>query len=297
MGDVTSAMVGARESAGPEVGLVGVIGSPIAHSLSPLLHGAAFAALGLPWRSLAFEVPEGQAGDALEGVRAAGLAGISVTMPHKADVAALVDECSPVAQRLGAVNCVVNRDGVLHGTNTDGAGFVAALGRGAGVSVEGRRCLVIGAGGAARAVVLALAEAGATTVGVMNRTASRAAEAAQLAGAAGQVVALGADDAVAQADLVVNATPLGMADAAEAGAGEEEGAWPVAPSLLHPGQVVVDLVYVPRPTRWLAAAAQSGATTLDGLGMLVHQAAAQIELWTGQTAPVDEMWKAVTSAA
>jgi shikimate dehydrogenase len=290
---MTSAMARARESAGPGVGLVGVIGSPIAHSLSPLLHRAAFDALGLPWRSLAFDVPAGEAGDALDGVRAAGLAGISVTMPHKADVAALVDECSPVAQRLGAVNCVVNRDGVLYGTNTDGAGFVASLGRGAGVSVEGLRCLVIGAGGAARAVVLALAEAGATTVGVMNRTASRAEEAALLAGGAGQVVQVGDDEAVAQAELVVNATPLGMAD----GGADDDGTWLVAPSLLHAGQVVADLVYVPRPTRWLAAAAESGATTLDGLGMLVHQAAAQIELWTGQSAPVDAMWRAVTSAA
>jgi shikimate dehydrogenase len=290
---MTSAMARARESAGPGVGLVGVIGSPIAHSLSPLLHRAAFDALGLPWRSLAFDVPAGEAGDALDGVRAAGLAGISVTMPHKADVAALVDECSPVAQRLGAVNCVVNRDGVLYGTNTDGAGFVASLGRGAGVSVEGLRCLVIGAGGAARAVVLALAEAGATTVGVMNRTASRAEEAALLAGGSGQVVQVGDDEAVAQAELVVNATPLGMAD----GGADDDGTWLVAPSLLHAGQVVADLVYVPRPTRWLAAAAESGATTLDGLGMLVHQAAAQIELWTGQSAPVDAMWRAVTSAA
>ena len=232
-------------------------------------------------------MPAGEAGDALDGVRAAGLAGISVTMPHKADVAALVDECSPVAQRLGAVNCVVNRDGVLYGTNTDGAGFVASLGRGAGVSVEGLRCLVIGAGGAARAVVLALAEAGATTVGVMNRTASRAVEIPE------QVVQVGDDEAVAQAELVVNATPLGMAD----GGADDDGTWLVAPSLLHAGQVVADLVYVPRPTRWLAAAAESGATTLDGLGMLVHQAAAQIELWTGQSAPVDAMWRAVTSAA
>ena len=183
-------MDGARAEAGPGTRLVGVIGSPIAHSLSPLLHNAAFAALGLEgtWRSLAFEVAPGQAADALDAMRRADISGLSVTMPHKADVAALVDECTDVARRLEAVNCVVNRDGVLLGTNTDGEGFVASLARGAAFTPPGRRCLVIGAGGAARAVVLALAEAGASEVAVLNRTPERAATAAALAGRVGSVV-------------------------------------------------------------------------------------------------------------
>ena len=124
----------------------------------------------------------GEAAAALEAMRRADISGLSVTMPHKADVAALVDECSEVARRLDAVNCVVNRDGVLFGTNTDGEGFVASLARGAGSTRPGKRCLVIGAGGAARAVVLALAEAGAAEVAVLNRTPERAFEAAALAG-------------------------------------------------------------------------------------------------------------------
>ena len=138
---------GARADAGPRTRLVGVIGSPIAHSLSPLLHNAAFAALGLTdtWRSLAFEVPPGQAADALAAMRRADVTGLSVTMPHKADVAALVDECTEVARRLDAVNCIVNRDGRLLGTNTDGEGFVASLARARVVhpgreAVPGHRC-------------------------------------------------------------------------------------------------------------------------------------------------------------
>jgi shikimate dehydrogenase len=274
--------------------VVGVIGAPVRHSLSPLLHNAAFDALGLNWVSLAFEVAPGRAAGALEGMRALEVAGLSVTMPHKADVAALVDQRSEVAERLGAVNCVVNRDGVLWGTNTDGEGFLRALERAAGFEPAGRRCLVVGAGGAARAVVLALAGAGAGEVAVLNRTPGRAAGVAALAGAAGRVVE-GAEgdvaEVAAQADLVVNATPVGMAGV---GPGDEPPL--VAPSLLHHGQVVVDLVYAPRPTPWLAAAAGSGAQTVDGLGMLVHQAAAQLELWTGVVPPVEAMWAAAAGS-
>jgi shikimate dehydrogenase len=290
---------GARAEAGSDAKLVGVIGSPIAHSLSPVLHNAAFAALGLDatWHSQAFEVAAGEAASALEAMRRADISGLSVTMPHKADAAALVDECTDVAQRLDAVNCIINRNGHLVGTNTDGQGFVASLARGADFVPAGKRCLVIGAGGAARAVVLALAEAGASEVVVLNRTPERAAAAAALAGAAGSVLPTerrgspgdnGLVEIVGSADLVVNATPLGMAGAFHGGPAD----WLVAPDLLHPGQVAADLVYVPRPTRWLAEAAAAGAHTVDGLGMLVHQAAAQLELWTGQTAAVEAMWQA-----
>jgi shikimate dehydrogenase len=287
---------GARADAGTAVRLVGVIGSPIAHSLSPLLHRAAFAVLGLSdsWRSLAFEVPAGRAADALSAMRRADISGLSVTMPHKAAVAGLVDERTEVARRLDAVNCIVQRDGRLLGANTDGAGFVASLERGASFSPAGRRCLVIGAGGAARAVVLALADAGADAVVVLNRTPERAATAAALAGAAGSVVGPteGARVAAIQAaDLVVNATPVGMVSAGATGdAGGPD--WPVDPGLLHAGQVAADLIYAPRPTPWLMAAEATGATGVDGLGMLVHQAAAQITLWTGMEAPVEAMWLA-----
>jgi shikimate dehydrogenase len=280
----------------PDAGstVVGVIGYPVAHSLSPTLHNAAFAALGLNWISVGFEVAAGRAAAALDGMRALHVAGLSVTMPHKADASAMVDECSAVATQLGAVNCVMNRDGRLYGDNTDGAGFLASLVRAASFAPAGKRCLVVGAGGAARAVTLALAGGGAALVTVVNRTAPRAVEVAALAGPVGRAADVrdGLDAVVAEADLVVNATPVGMA-----GAGSAREGGLIAPSLLHWGQVVVDLVYVPRPTPWLAAAAEAGATTVDGLGMLVHQAAAQLELWTGLPAPVDVMWRAVTGAA
>jgi len=285
-------MAGASSARQPdaETTLVGVIGHPVRHSLSPLLHNEAFAALGLNWTSLAFDVAPGQAAGALDGVRALGLAGISVTMPHKSDVAALVDECSAVAAILGAVNCVVNRAGTLRGENTDGAGFLASLTRGAGFDPAGKRCLVLGAGGAARAVALALAGAGCAEVAVVNRTAQRAAEVVALADGVIRAGRLDDDGEVAQADLVVNATPVGME-----GAGAEHEGWLVSPALLHRDQVAADLIYAPRPTAWLAAAAEAGALTVDGLGMLVHQAAAQLELWTGLPAPVDRMWEAASA--
>jgi shikimate dehydrogenase len=275
--------------------VVGVMGDPVRHSLSPLLHNAAFAALGLNWISVGFEVAAGKAAAALDGLRALGVAGVSVTMPHKADVASLVDERTSVAARLDAVNCVINRDGTLYGANTDGGGFLASLAHGADFDPRGSRCLVIGAGGAARAVTLALADAGAASVTVVNRTQGKAVDVAELAGSVGHAGDLGDVGQVASlvggSELVVNATPVGMEGTGAAGAG-----WLIAPSLLRRGQVVADLIYVPRPTAWLVAAADAGATTVDGLGMLVHQAAEQLELWTGMPAPVDVMWQAATTA-
>lgn len=294
-------MEAARSECGPDVHVVGVIGSPVAHSLSPLLHNSAFAALGLAdtWRSFAFEIPRGQAPAALEAMRRTEVAGLSVTMPHKADIAALLDECSDVARQLTAVNCIHRQQDRLYGTNTDGQGFLASLARGVAFDPAAKRCVVIGAGGAARAVVLALARAGAAEVAVVNRTPERAFEAAALAGGAGRAVDLteGAiADAATVADLVVNATPVGM-DGVGASPGTGSADWLVAPELLGNGQVAADLVYFPRQTLWLTEAAAAGATTLDGLGMLVHQAAAQLKLWTGEDPPVEAMWHAAEGAS
>ncbi len=275
----------ARPGLSASTNVVGVIGYPVAHSLSPVLHNTAFAHLGVDWVSVGFPVRPGRAAASLAGARELGVRGLSVTMPHKQDVAAAVDARTPTAERLGAVNCVTDDGGVWLGDNTDGAGLVAALVRGGRFAPEGRRCLVVGAGGAARAVIAALGDAGAAEVVVVNRTPGRGTVAAALAGPAGRV---GTEDDAGDADLVVNATPVGMGDA-----GGDPRGWPVDPDLLGPGQVVVDLVYHPPVTPWLAAAAGRGATTLNGLGMLVHQAALQIERWTGLEAPVDAMWAAV----
>jgi shikimate dehydrogenase len=266
--------------------VVAVIGSPVRHSLSPAIHNAALAAAGLDWAYVAFEVDEDSVPAALQGMRGLGLRGLSVTMPLKGAVARAVDRVTPAAADLQAANTVaVTPDGLL-GDNTDGDGFVDAVRR-AGWEPAGRACVVIGAGGAARAVVRALGAAGAGEIVVVNRTPDRAAAAAALGGPAGRTGSM-AD--VRGADLVVNATPVGMDGTPGA------GGVAVDPGVLHRGQLVADLVYHPLRTPLLAAAAAAGADTADGVGMLVHQAARQFTLWTGLPAPVEAMANAARSA-
>ena len=269
---------------GPTTRVAGVIGDPVRHSLSPVLHNAAFRALDLDWVYLAFEVAAGEGGAAVEAVRTLGIEGLSVTMPHKADVARAVDRLSPVAERLGAVNTVVRRGGVLVGESTDGEGFVAALRQDEGFDPAGKRCLVVGAGGAARAVVLALVEAGATEVVVAGRTPEKVAAAAALAADRGRV---GTVEDAGDVDLVVNATPLGMGG---------DPSLPIAPDRLAPGQVVADLVYSPLVTPLLEAARARGVVAVNGLGMLIHQAALAFRLWTGEDPPLEVMSAAALGA-
>ncbi len=244
-----------------------VIGSPVAHSLSPTLHRAAFAAAGLDWSYVAFDMPAGSGAAAVAAMRVLGLLGLSVTTPLKAEVAAAVDRLAPAASALASVNTVVREDDALVGHSTDGDGFVASL-RAADVDLKGACIVVVGAGGAARSVVDALGRAAAAEVIVVNRTPERAAAAAALAA----VARVGALCDVAAADVVVNATSVGM--------GADE--LPFDVGVLRPGQVVADLVYHPLDTSLLRAAAAIGCRTVDGLGMLVHQAVAQQVLWTGR---------------
>jgi shikimate dehydrogenase len=266
--------------------LAGVIGDPVRHSLSPRLHNAAYRALGLDWVYVAFEVPDGGAPAALEAAVALDLIGLSVTMPHKTAVALRCDELSSDAAALRSVNTVTPLPGGrFAGDSTDGEGFLRSL-TDAGFDPSGRVALVLGGGGAARAVALALSRRGAR-VGVAARRAEAAGEAASLA----HGDAIPWDDraaAAAGSELVVNATPLGMASAP---GGPE--ALPVPVDGLGPGHVVVDLVYDPLDTALLVAARARGARTVSGLGMLVHQAALQVERWSGQAAPVEAMKAAV----
>jgi len=271
---------------GAHTRLAAVIGSPVRHSLSPAMHNAAFRAMGLDWIYLAFEVAPERVAAAAAGVRALGLGGLSVTIPHKAAVTAVMDELSPAAQAVGAVNTVVRTgNGRLRGENTDGAGFLASLAD-EGFDPAGRRCLVVGAGGAARAVVDALGGAGAAEVVVVNRSQARAHEVITLAGGVGRV---GSPADVAEADLVVNATPLGLA-------GGEVDVLPVDVERLGAGQLVVDLIPNPLVTPLMAAARLRGASVAGGLGMLVHQGALAFELWTGVAAPLDVMRAAAMDA-
>jgi shikimate dehydrogenase len=253
--------------------------------LSPAIFNAAFAECGLDWVFVAMPVAAGAARDALVGMRALQLDGLSVTMPHKTDVADAVDELTDDARALHAVNHVSRRGDTLVGDNTDGGGFVAGLRAETGFDPRGQACLVVGAGGAARAVVLALARAGASEVAVHNRTSDRAEAAAALAGPAGRVVT-DLPGAIGRAALVVHATPVGMA-------GDDRV--PFDPARLGPDQLVADLIYQPLVTPLLTAARRQGATAVNGLAMLVHQAAAQFEDWTGQPAPVDTMSAALTA--
>jgi len=250
------------------------------------MHNAAFRSTGLDWIYVALEVAAGGVGAALDGARALHMGGLSVTIPHKAAAAGEVDELSTAAAAIGAVNTVVPAgEGRLRGENTDGDGFLRSLAD-ENFDPAGRRCLVLGAGGAARAVIHALAGAGAGEVVVVNRSADRARAAVALAGSGGRI---GSTADVAAADLVVNATPLGLT-------GIEIDTLPVDPDLLGPGQLLLDLIPNPAVTPLMAAARRRGAQAVGGLGMLVHQGALAFELWTGQPAPLGVMRVAALAA-
>ena len=248
--------------------LAAVIGSPVRHSLSPALHNAVFEASGLDWRFLAFEVAPGNGARAVEAMQTLGIGGYAVTMPHKADVAAAVDEIDPASAALGSVNTVALRpDGSTFGASTDGAGFVESV-RNVGFELPGARIVVLGAGGAARAIVDALGRAGVDDIAIVNRTRSSAESAAELA----DVARVGELSDLARAGLLVNATSIGM--------GSDDS--PLEVGLLRSDLAVADIVYHPLDTLLLRSAAAIGGLTIDGLGMLVHQAVLQQELWTGQ---------------
>ncbi len=263
-----------------------VIGSPVRHSLSPVLHQAAFDHLDLNWVYVAFEVDEAATPAAIAAMATLRLGGLSVTMPGKAAAWSAVDRRTRAAEPLRSVNCVfVDTDGALVGDSTDGAGFVAGLRAETGEGPGGMRVVVVGAGGAARSIVAAMGDAGAADVAVLARRAGPAAEAAALAGTVGRVADL-AD--VSRADLVVNATPLGMAPGDPV---------VVAPDALTGQQIVADIVYQPTETPLLRAAARVGARRVGGLAMLVGQAAVAFEHWTGEAAPVEVMGAAAGAAA
>jgi len=254
----------------------GLLGNPVGHSLSPPMHEAAYDALGMEARYLAFEPDPGDLREAVHGADALGIRGLNVTIPFKRDVLKHVDP-DDLAGRIGAVNTIDFSSDPPSGHNTDAGGAVRAL-TSHGVGVSGREAVVVGAGGAGRAVAFALADAGAT-VAVANRTVERAhALADDVPGATGH----GLDDVeslVAGADLLVNATSVGM----------EEDRSPVPAGALHADLAVLDAVYRPVETRLLREADEAGATTVDGAWMLLYQGAESFERWTGRDAPIDAM--------
>lgn len=271
--------------------LAGVIGDPVRHSLSPEIHNAAFRELGLDWVYVALPVPAGGGAAAVEAMRTLGIDGLSVTMPHKADVAGAVDELTPAAQALGVCNCLY-RDadgGRIIGHSTDGDGFVSAFTGRFDRTPQGLSFLVAGAGGAARSIVEALGRAGAGEIVVANRTVERAASAAALASQA-TVVSDGPTElaeAAGAADVIVNTTSIGMEG------GPDPTGVPIPVEAIRADHRVVDIVYQPRVTPLLAAAKAVGAETDDGVAMLIGQAALAFELWTGSEAPLEAMTAAV----
>ena len=280
--------------------LAALIGSPVEHSLSPVIHQAAFDAGGVDWTYVAFDVAGGGGVAVLDAMRVLGIAGLSITRPHKRDVAAAVDRLEPAARALQSVNTVSWDGDQLVGSSTDGEGFVASLAE-VGIDVADARVAVIGAGGAARSVIDALGRAGSNDIKVLNRTRVHAQSAAMLA----SVASVGIAGDISCADIVVNATSVGMGVGAGVGGGVGGGVdgglvtpedLPCDPALLRAEQVVVDLVYHPLRTAWLAAADALGARTVDGLGMLIHQAALQQERWIGVLADTKVMRTAAEAA-
>jgi shikimate dehydrogenase len=255
--------------------LAGVMGWPIAHSRSPKIHNYWFARYGVPGSYVPLPVEPGRLGPALRALPALGFAGCNLTIPHKEAALAFLDEIDPAARRIGAVNCVVvDKDGALFGRNYDGYGFIASLEEGApGWTAANGACVVIGAGGGARAIVSGLIEAGATEIRLFNRTRARADRiAADFGAPVGAFDWEARHEALAGAGLLVNTTSQGMV-------GQE----PLDLSLaaLPATAVVADIVYAPLETPLLAAARRMGATPVDGLGMLLHQARPAFRDWTG----------------
>ncbi len=265
---------------------VGVIGWPVAHSLSPAIHNAAFRALGLDWVYVPLPVEPSRIVEAITGLRGLGFSGASVTMPHKDAAAASMDTLSEDAGRLRAVNTVVIDEGGLHGHNTDAPGFDRFLRRDAATDPYGRSVLLFGAGGAARACALALARGGANSITVAAREPMRADGIRRaVEGLATTIDAVVFDGATeVDADMIVNATPLGRA-------GEH---LPIP--VIGPDTLVVDLLYDPAVTPLTADARERGAAAFGGLGLLLHQAVLSFELWTGLEPPLDVMSAAAVAA-
>lgn len=271
---------------------VGIIGYPLAHSISPAMHNAAFKYLGLDFEYVPFEVEPKDLRQALQGLRALHIAGFNVTIPHKETIVTMLDEVTKLARIIGAVNTVKNEEGKLIGYNTDGAGFIDSLKEDAGFDPKGKSAVILGAGGAARAVGIMLAEAQAKSLTFTDIDEDKAKSLAEYIGSffeiTSQSVMPGSSDlqkAIKSADLLVNATPIGMHP--------KIGDCPIPENFEIPKNILVyDLVYNPSETKLLKKAKASGARTCGGLGMLVRQGALAFTIFTSQEAPLPVMWQA-----
>lgn len=278
----------------------GIFGDPVSHSLSPLMHNAAFEALHLPYCYLPFEVAPPGLERAIRAIIPLGIKGLNLTAPHKEAVIPFLDRLSREAQKSGAVNTIEVAHDLLIGHNTDGRGFVASLME-MNIDPEGYRVILLGAGGAARGVAIELVEKGAEEMVLINRNLQRARNLADRLISLSprlKVSFLEADfershlhsplsagvEAGNQTTLLINTTPLGM---------KENDPLPFPPQFLDPSWVVADLIYRPQETPLLLAAQKRGAKIVSGTGMLLHQGALAFEIWTKEKAPIEVMRAAV----
>ena len=273
--------------------IVGVFGAPITHTASPALHNAAFDALKMNWRYLAFHVEPENLRTALQGARDMGLVGINLTVPHKILALDCVDATDAEAHKLGAVNTIAIEKRKLRGFNTDGYGFVRGVKEDFNFSIKGKRILVLGAGGAGRGIAVKCALEGAAKIVVANRTLARIESVArEIRLLKVEFLALSLDaDQIAKAihdiDLVVNATSVGLKEGESLGLGAE---------LFSPWLHVYDTIYRPAQTELLRVAERAGAKVANGLSMLLHQGARAFEIWTKRKAPLAVMRRALRAA-
>ncbi|MGA9177113.1 MAG: shikimate dehydrogenase [Desulfobacterales bacterium] len=263
-----------------DTNLFAVLGDPVSHSLGPVMHNTAFSELGYNGTYLAFRVKD--IGKAVVGIKALGIKGASITIPHKVSVMDFLDELDDTAQKIGAVNTILNKKDVLIGYNSDGIGAVKALFE--RTTIEDKNVVILGAGGAARAIGFAIISEGGR-VTVINRTLTKGEKLAKDLGADFQPISKLNQTAC---HILINTTPVGMFP--------DIDAIPIRRQDLDKAMVVMDVVYNPLKTRLLRAAENIGCQTIDGVSMFVYQGAFQLELWTGMKAPVDVMKKAVLNA-
>lgn len=268
--------------------LCGIIGDPVEHTMSPVMHNAAFRQTGLDYFYVPFKVKQGELAKAMEGVRALNIRGLNVTIPHKVAVIQFLDKLDQLAEKIGAVNTIVNDDGVLTGYNTDGAGFLQALLE-RKIEPQGKNIVILGAGGASRAISFFLADRGAHLV-ILNRlleldwAKELASRISQIFNKEVEALELNRENlagALGKANILVNATSVGMTPNIDQTL--------VTSDLLKPDLIVVDIIYNPIKTRLLREAEAAGAKTINGLDMLVWQGALAFEKWTGVKAPVKLM--------
>ncbi|MFC2034083.1 shikimate dehydrogenase [Chloroflexota bacterium] len=268
--------------------ICGLIGDPVEHSMSPIMHNAAFRELGIDYLYLPFRVKKENLLRAIEGMRALNIKGLNVTIPHKVEVMKCLDKLDPLAEKIGAVNTIVNDNGSLTGYNTDASGFLQTLLE-KGVNPEGKKVVILGAGGASRAISFILADKGAKLI-ILNRLlelewaeklADRISQVFNMEVPTKEMNKENLEEALNKADILVNTTSVGMSP--------DISKTPIDADLLKPGLIIFDIIYNPIKTRLVKEAEATDLETIGGLDMLVWQGALAFEKWTGQKAPVELM--------